>query len=116
MKPTRGGNGDDGLEAALKEAWDEIDGSYPAEPASPEQWIVFVKDSKALAKKRLWRELALFWAIAAALLSGLLVLSLELPAWFWYAQCAVAVAGIALLVGEFRQSAGSGGVARERKS
>ncbi|MFC4304222.1 YxlC family protein [Cohnella boryungensis] len=113
MKPT-GRKIDDKLVEELKETWNAMEATFGASPAPQEDWVSFVSERKALAKRRLWRELILFWAIAIPLLAAMLLLGSGLPAWFWIGQGLFAIAGILLFFRELRDDRDEGGAEHER--
>jgi len=96
---------EDEIKLALKQAWDELEAAYPIAPAQPETWNALVRERRKAARRKLWRELIIFWAVALPVVTGLLLLGRGLsgiPVAFWAFQVLSAGIGIPLLISEIR--------------
>ncbi|WP_370636542.1 YxlC family protein [Cohnella sp. CFH 77786] len=94
---------------AMKETWARLDDAFAVEPAPLSAWTALVRERKRLAKRKLWRDLAILWSIAIPAMGLMLLLVTGMPPLFWMFQAAAAVAGIPWLVGEIKRIARSGG-------
>ncbi|XID95903.1 DUF5345 family protein [Paenibacillaceae bacterium WGS1546] len=100
---TNGRETGDDVVRELRETWDELERLYPAEPSSPEEWTALVGEGRRREKRRLWRELLLFWAFGVLILAFMFLLANGRSGWFWVAQALMAGIGITLLVSEMRR-------------
>ncbi|TVX95459.1 YxlC family protein [Cohnella terricola] len=96
---------EDEINLALKQAWDDLEAVYPVAPARPEVWNTLVRERRKTVRRKLWRELILFWAVALPVVTGLMLLGRGLsgiPVAFWAFQVLSAGIGIPVLFSEIR--------------
>lgn len=100
---TTGRESEDHLVPELRSAWNELERLYPAEPSSLEEWTALVGEGRRRKKRRLWRELLLFWAFGILILAFMFLLASGQSDLFWVVQALMACIGILLLVSEMRR-------------
>jgi hypothetical protein len=112
-KPTDDAKEQEHVLQALNETWSRMDDTFAAQPAPLPDWMALVRERKRIAKRKLWKELALLWSVAVPMLGVMLLLLTGMQTVFWIFQAAATAAGIPWLIAEFKRAAraGSGGVA-----
>ncbi|MFC5406897.1 YxlC family protein [Cohnella soli] len=93
---------DEKLAADLHETWNRLDEAFPSSPAPIETWEAFVRERRGIARRKLWRELLLFWSVAVPAIAGVVLLATGFTAGFWALQGMALLFGSSLIVGEIR--------------
>ncbi|WP_256761244.1 YxlC family protein [Cohnella sp. WQ 127256] len=101
MNPTDHEN-DNRLVMELQQTWEKLEGTYTVSPATLDVWESLVQEQRRHLKRRLWREVILFWVVAVPLIVGFILLASGLSTWFWILQGLFVIAGIPLLIVELR--------------
>lgn len=103
MKPTNHDQ-DNELFSELQRDWEKLDRTYPATPASLDVWESLVQSQRRINRRRLWRDLLLFWLVAVPFVSGFIFLGSGMSVWFWLLQGVSVIVGIPLAINEFKSS------------
>jgi len=103
-----GRENEDKIKQALKQKWDDLETAYPITPARPEVWRALVRERRKNARRKLWRDLIVFWSVALPVITGMLLLLLgrgfsELSVIFWAFQALSSGVGILVLLSEIRK-------------
>ncbi|WP_239618445.1 DUF5345 family protein [Cohnella mopanensis] len=103
MKPTDQDQ-DNKLITDLRQDWEVLEKTYSVTPAPLDVWESLVHRQRQVTRRRLWRDLLLFWSVAVPLVSGVLFLGSGISAWFWLLQGISVIVGIPLAINEFKAS------------
>ncbi|WP_141502729.1 YxlC family protein [Paenibacillus luteus] len=91
------------FEDRLKDAMTQFDAVHAPKVPSLQQFEALVDDHKQEMKKRLWKELLLFWLIACFILGLMLWVLDRNVVWFAILQICIAVGGISFVTMRFRR-------------
>ncbi|BBI35259.1 YxlC family protein [Cohnella abietis] len=95
---------DDSLISELKQTWDQLDNAYSVTPVPLHDWETFITERRQIIKRKLWRDLALFWLAAIPIVVGIVMLGYGLSLWFWLLEGLFLIAGVPLLISEIRSA------------
>lgn len=93
---------DEQVTDALRDTWVKLEQTYAVNPVPLHDWVALVTEQRSVMRKKLWRDLLVLWAVAVPFLFGFLMLAADLSPWFWPLQVVFLLAGIPLVVSEFR--------------
>jgi hypothetical protein len=94
---------------ALDGTWARMEETFGTEPAPLPDWTAMVRERRHAARRKFWKELAIFWSLAIPVVGLLLLLVTGVQPLFWILEAGVTAAVIPLLIPEFHKAARSGG-------
>jgi hypothetical protein len=101
--PSDNGKNEERLIQALEETWSGMEQTFQVESAPLPDWAAMVREQRRLAKRKLWKELAILWSVGIPLLGILFFLATGMLHLFYLLEAAATVTAIPLLIIEFKR-------------